>query len=259
ASGGSELEIVRVGFTANGTQIGEATSAPFSFTWSNVPAGIYSIRAVAIDEIGVSAFSDPIIIDVGGSPSSARIAWVSFHPADDMPSTDAANAGFTNAADVAYTQLLRQNGHDVTRIVTSGTPNAELLNAFDLVIISRSVGSGDYQDPPETLAWNGITAPMMILGGYVLRASRLGFVIGDSLPDTVGPVRLTVNDPDHPIFEGIDLDGDNTMVNPYADVVMYNDVVQRGISVNLDPVAGAGTVLATIGTAEDPTFGGTVI
>jgi hypothetical protein len=259
ASGGSGLEIVRVEFTANGTEVGEATSAPFSFTWPSVPAGIYSLRAVAIDEIGVSAFSDPIIIEVGGDPASARIAWVSFHPADDMPSTDASNAGFTNAADVAYTQLLRQNGHDVTRVVTSGTPDTELLNAFDLVIISRSVGSGDYQEAAETAAWNGITAPTLILGGYVLRANRLGFVIGNGIPDTIGPVRLTVNDPDHPIFEGIDLDDANTMANPYADVVMFNGVVQRGISVNADPVAGAGTVLATIGTPEDPAFGGTVI
>lgn len=191
--------------------------------------------------------------------TSAKIAWVSLHSASDAPSSAAAAAGFTQAPDVAYTDLLTANGHQVTRIVTSGTPDAALLNAFDLVIISRSVPSGDYQDPPETLAWNGITAPMMILDGYVLRNSRLGFTTGGTMVDTVGPVRLTVNEPNHPVFSGIGLDAVQTMVNPYADVVTFNGTGQRGISVNTDAIAGGGTVLATIGTADDPTVGGMVI
>lgn len=192
-------------------------------------------------------------------PSSARIAWVSFHSGDDTPSTAAAGVGFTRAPDVAYTDLLKANGHQLTRVVTSGTPDVTLLNAFDLVVISRSVPSGDYQDPPETAAWNGITAPTIILGGYVLRASRLGFTTGETIPDTAGPVRLTVNEPTHPMFAGIQLDANRTMVNTYADLVTYNGTVQRGISVNSSPVAGDGTVLATIGTDTDPAVGGMVI
>ncbi|MBM3838130.1 MAG: hypothetical protein FJ398_09220 [Verrucomicrobia bacterium] len=187
------------------------------------------------------------------------IAWISFHSADNRPSGAAATAGFTNAVDVACTDLLKRNGYSVTRIVTSGTPNATLLNGFGLVIISRSVPSADYQDPPETAAWHGIKAPTLILGGYVLRANRMGFVTGNNIPDTVGPVNLNVNDPAHPIFAGIALDASKTMVNPYADVVMYNDIVQRGISVNSDPVSEGGVVLATIGTVDDPAYGGTVI
>ncbi|MBI2947666.1 MAG: hypothetical protein HYY23_08460 [Verrucomicrobia bacterium] len=187
------------------------------------------------------------------------IAWVSFHSADNRPSAAAATAGFTNAVDVAYTDLLKKTGYSLTRIVSSGTPNATLLNGFGLVIISRSVPSADYQDPPETAAWHGIKAPAMILGGYVLRANRMGFVTGNSIPDTVGPVNLNVNDPAHPIFAGVALDANNTMVNAYADVVSFNDVVQRGISVNSDAISEGGVVLATIGSFDDPAYGGTVI
>lgn len=188
-----------------------------------------------------------------------KIAWVSFHPADDTPSANAATAGFTRAPDAAYTDLLEANGYLVTRVVTSGTPDTALLNTFDLVIISRSVPSGDYQDPPETAAWNGLTAPTMVLGGYVLRNSRLGFTTGATIPDTGGPVKLTVNDPSHPIFDGVALDASKTMVNTYASPVTFNGTVQRGISVNTDPLAGGGKVLATIGTAGDPAAGGMVI
>ena len=189
-----------------------------------------------------------------------KIAWVSFHPGDDTPATDAATAGFTRAPDVGYTELLASRNYAVTRIVTSGTPDTALLNTFDLVIISRSVPSGDYQDPPETLAWNtSLTAPTMIMGGYVLRNSRLGFTTGGTIPDTAGTITLKVNEPAHPIFAGVALDANNVMVNPYANLVTWNNTVQRGISVNTDPIAAGGKILATVGTAGDPAFGGMII
>lgn len=195
------------------------------------------------------------------SCDAADIRWVSFHPADDTPSAAAATAGFTMAVDVGYTDALEAAGHTVTRIVTSDIPNSASLNGADLVIISRSVPSVHYELDAETAAWNGITAPMMIMGGYVLRNSRLGFTTGGTIPDTTGTVSLTATNPAHPIFVGITLDAGNTMVNPYAGIVVtpFNGTTQRGISVNTDPLAGNGTILATIGTPGDPTFGGMVI
>jgi hypothetical protein len=144
-------------------------------------------------------------------------------------------------------------------VVTSGTPDTALLNTFDLVIISRSVPSGDYETAPETLAWNGITAPTMLMGGYILRNNRLGFTTGATIPDTAATVSLKVNNPGHPIFAGVNLDANGVMVNPYANLAMFNGTNQRGISVNTDPVAGNGTVLATIATAGDPAVNGMVI
>jgi hypothetical protein len=194
------------------------------------------------------------------SSNAANIIFVSFHAGDDTPSGAAATAGFTRAPDVGYTELLRNHGHTVTRYLTRDIPEAAVLNAADLVIISRSVPSGNYELDAETAAWNGITAPMIILGGYVLRNTRLGFTTGATIPDVSSPsVRLTVNNPAHPIFAGIALDGANTMVNPYAHGVSYTGTVQRGISVNTDPVAGGGTILARVGTAGDAAFGGMIV
>ena len=136
---------------------------------------------------------------------AATIVWVSFHPADNTPGSGAAGAGFTTATDKEYTDLLKANGFTVVRYVTTGTPDAALLNAADLVIISRSVGSANYQDAAAT-TWNTtITAPMMILGGYVIRQNRMGFSTGNTIPDITGDITLTANDPKHPIFAGIPL------------------------------------------------------
>jgi hypothetical protein len=198
------------------------------------------------------------LIPITGA-SAADIYWISFHPGDNMPSANAAAAGFTQAPDAAYTRLLEDNGHTVTRVVTSGTPDLTVLNAAQLVIISRSVPSGDYETDTETAAWNGLTAPTMILGGYVLRNNRLGFTTGTDIPDTVGTVSLSLEVPDHPIFEGIPRDANNDMATPYATSLSYNGIVQRGISVNTSPVAGDGTVLATVAGTADPAAGGMVI
>lgn len=191
---------------------------------------------------------------------AANIYFVSFHGGDNAPSAAATTAGFTQAPDVGYTQLLQANGHTVTRVVTSDIPDANLLNAADLVIISRSVPSGNYELDAETAAWNGITAPTIILGGYIIRNNRLGYTTGGTIPDvTSSELRLKANVPGHPIFSGIALDGGGLMVNAYANIATYTNTPQRGISVNTSPIAGSGVVLGTVGTSGDPAFGGMVI
>jgi hypothetical protein len=205
--------------------------------------------------------------------SAAKIGWVSFHGADNTPSAAAVTAGFTQAPDIGYTNALTAAGHQVTRVVTHGMPftpeETATLNGFDLIMLSRSVPSGNFQDPPETLFWNTtITKPVMILGGYIARANRMGQYTGSTIPDTGsvatagGPVRLQVTNPSHPIFAGIPLDGTNTMVNLYADVAttpFAPNTPQRGISVVTGPISGGGQVLATVNTAGDLANGGTVI
>src|ERR1051325_7299204 len=187
--------------------------------------------------------------------AGAKIVWVSFHPGDNTPSANAAAAGFTQAPDVEYTRLLTAAGHQVTRYVTTATPDVNLLNTFDVVITSRSGPSGNYQTAASTALWHGLTKPTMIMGGYIMRASRLGYTSGETIPDTTATIRLAVADPTHPIFTGVSLDAGNLMVNPYANIVTFKAITQRGISVPTDaPVAGA-NVLATVGNDTQTPFG----
>jgi hypothetical protein len=194
------------------------------------------------------------------SSHAANIVWVSFHPAEGTPSAAATTAGFTEAPDAPYTRLLTANGHTVTRVVSSDLPNAATLNAADLVIISRSVPSGHYELDPETAAWNGITAPTMILGGYILRANRLGYTSGTTIPDVAtNAVKLKAMAPGHPIFNGISLDANGFMANTYATAVTFTNRVQRGISVNTSAITNGGVVLAVVGNLGDAATGGMII
>ncbi len=260
AGADGEIEVARVDFAVNGEVVASATQSPYTASWS-AEEGIFGVTATVVDEIGQAVTTDSVtlVVSASGSSDAANIAWVSFHPADDTPSNAAGAAGYTAAPDVEYTQMITANGHKITRVLTGPNPDVGVLNAYDLVIISRSVSSGDYSAADATAAWNGIESPMLILGGYIMRSSRLGLTTGTTMVDTVGPIQLQIEDTSHPIFEGIELDGSGVMVNDYAGVMEFQGTVERGISVNNNDLAGEGVVLASSGTFDDPTYGGPMI
>ena len=57
-----EGQLTRVEFLNGTTVLGTDTAAPYTFTWSSVPAGSYSLRAVAYDAAGASATSAAITV-----------------------------------------------------------------------------------------------------------------------------------------------------------------------------------------------------
>jgi hypothetical protein len=209
----------------------------------------------------------------GLAVQAASIAWVSYHSADNLPTVNAGNAGFTNAPDVGYTALLAANGHTVTRFVRTnefeGDPTlVAALNTNQLVIIGRSITSGDFDSDTERAGWHGsITVPLMSINGYIDRNNRLGFHTGDTIPDVNSTnMRLRVIAPTHPIFAGVSLNATNLMVNPYSQRVYFTNYItgattnlQAGISVVTSPVIGGGTILATVGTPGDAAIGGMVV
>ena len=209
----------------------------------------------------LSAFSlMALSLATANAQEGPNIVWVSFNDdQEDLPADDAAPLGFELASDHIYTQLLRTAGANITRHLSAdGDIDTAVLNSADLVIISRSVVSGQYDD--EATAWNTtVTAPVMMMTAYILRDNRKGFTTGNTIVDTVDLVRLKAEDPSHAIFNGIELDDQNVMINDYANVVTFNGIVQRGLSVNNNPIIDAGKLIATVGTESDPTHGGMII
>jgi len=197
-------------------------------------------RALSEDEVKYLA---------GERAPKANIIFVSFHGADDAPSAGAADAGFTEASDKGYTDLLTAAGYGVTRYIQTGTPDVNMLNAADLVIISRACGSTSFQGDAAT-RWNTtITAPIINLHAWTVRKSRLGFVTASNNPaDATGNIKLTATDPTHPIFAGISMDANNVMTNDFggAPQVYPDGTLTLGVSISTDPVNAEGTVLATV-------------
>ncbi len=68
--------VTKVDFYRDGTLITTLTAAPYSFTWTNVPAGNYSLTAVATNDAGTSATSAAVAIAVNSGV--AQIYYI--HP-----------------------------------------------------------------------------------------------------------------------------------------------------------------------------------
>jgi len=63
----SDGTIARVEFYNGTTLLNTDTAAPYSFTWSSVPAGTYAVKAVAYDNSGASASSATVTVTVSAA------------------------------------------------------------------------------------------------------------------------------------------------------------------------------------------------
>jgi hypothetical protein len=63
----SDGSVSKVEFYQNGVKLGEAASAPYSFAWNGVLAGIYTLTAVATDDKGALGTSVPIQVTVNSA------------------------------------------------------------------------------------------------------------------------------------------------------------------------------------------------
>jgi regulation of enolase protein 1 (concanavalin A-like superfamily) len=66
-----EGQLAQVEFLNGQTVLGTDTTAPYTFTWSNVAAGTYSLTAKARDTAGAVATSTPVTVTVAATTSSA--------------------------------------------------------------------------------------------------------------------------------------------------------------------------------------------
>lgn len=88
----------------------------------------------------------------------------------------------------------------------------DLLDAADLVIISRSTNSGNYNSDDEPTQWNSITAPLIQMSAYLVRNSRWKWIDSSSATNNSGAPTMQVLDPNHPVFAGVTLDPNNMVV-----------------------------------------------
>lgn len=80
ASASDSDGIARVEFHSGTTIIGTDTTSPYTFSWANVPAGSYSLSAVAVDRLGATTRSAArsVIVNNPAAPTTAL-----FNPSPD--------------------------------------------------------------------------------------------------------------------------------------------------------------------------------
>lgn len=89
----SDGSVVEVEFLANGTVLGKATAAPWSYNWSGMAAGTYKLVARAFDDKGFSGLSSPVEITITGTGPVNQAPTVSLTaPADNSTYTFGSSA-----------------------------------------------------------------------------------------------------------------------------------------------------------------------
>jgi len=168
-----------------------------------------------------------LVFGLSVSAQGITIIWVS----DDKG---------TDGTDQGWIDMLVANGYTVNLDFRSqegrtlDTAEIAALDAADLVIFSRDTSSGDYNGATEIAQWNGITTPLICLSAYQYRSSRWKWMNSTSTSTTTAPLLAVM--PEHPIFDGVNLDGNNQVAILTAQSNVGND--------NVDP-ANNYTLIAT--------------
>lgn len=89
----SDGTVAKVDFFQGATLLASDTTPPYSFSWTNVPAGTYSLRAVATDNLGAT----------GSSPAVSITARATGQPPIVAVTSPTSGASFTCAASVQVT------------------------------------------------------------------------------------------------------------------------------------------------------------
>ena len=105
-----ENRLARVDFYQGSTLLGSDTGSPYSFNWSSVPAGSYTLTAVAVDVDGATAGSAAVNITVTVAQSATRVAFTASTDHDSIVTSYllevfASGADVNTASPIASTDL----------------------------------------------------------------------------------------------------------------------------------------------------------
>ncbi len=178
----SDGSVTQVTFYAGTSLLGTLTNAPFSLAWSSVPAGNYSLTAVATDDAGASSTSASVNISV--------ISPVNLPPLVTL-TNPVNNATFTAPANLTLDADATDSDGSVTQVTFyAGT---SLL--------------GTLTNAPFSLAWSSVPA-----GNYSLTAVATDDAGASS---TSAPVNILVSTPSTFAYVNVEAES-GSLVSPMA-------------------------------------------
>jgi regulation of enolase protein 1 (concanavalin A-like superfamily)/uncharacterized protein (DUF2141 family) len=136
-AGDVDGSVTRVDFYADTQLVGSATASPFTVTWTNVPAGTYSLAAVATDNEDETATSAPISVTVATAPTNA--------PPTVSMSGPAPGASYTAPATISLSATAADVDGSVTRVdFYAGTQLVGSDTASPFTATWTNVAAGTY-------------------------------------------------------------------------------------------------------------------
>ncbi|HYG14390.1 MAG TPA: Ig-like domain-containing protein, partial [Bacteroidia bacterium] len=163
--------VTKVDFYNGGTLLGTDASAPYSFPWTNVAAGTYTITAKATDNSGAVTTSSPITVVVNGIPGS-DVTIQAETACEIVGILETKNAGFNGAS---YVNVDNEVGTTIAWSVNSQVNQTVSLTLRYAATTDRNMSltvNGTMQVPvvslPSTGAfttWNTSTVQITLVAG----------------------------------------------------------------------------------------------
>ena len=150
--------ITKVQFYDGTTLLGEVATAPYTFSWSSVPAGNYSFSAQVVYDSGTTVAS-----------STAHVTVAELPPPTIALTAPANGASFTAPATISLAANVAANGHAISKV--------QFFNGPTLL--------GEDAAAPYTFSWSSVTA-----GNYTLSAQAV-YDAGSSVASTSATVTVT--------------------------------------------------------------------
>ncbi|GEO03937.1 hypothetical protein AAE02nite_16010 [Adhaeribacter aerolatus] len=160
----SDGSVSKVEFFNGTTKLGEDLSSPYSFTWSNVSAGSYTLTAKATDNAGLSTTSAPVNITVAPATTTTAPAPVPAPAPSTAGVTIAITAPVTNSSQVIPTNLYlaanattNDGGISKVEFYNGSTKLGEKTWApYEIYVINAAAGT--YTITAKVFTTSGITA-----------------------------------------------------------------------------------------------------
>ena len=166
--------IASVKFYNGSTLLGTSTSSPYTFSWTNVAAGNYSLTAKATDANGVSTSSSAAAVTVSGLPSI---------------SLSANNTSFTAPAIITLTAAASEANGTISKVeFFNGSTLLGTVTNSPFTYTWSNVGTGNYNLTAEAFDNNNNTATSSAVAVTVT-------LQGVAPSFTLQPVSMTVTAP----------------------------------------------------------------
>ena len=168
----SDGTVAKVDFYRNSTLIGTDTTSPYSIVWSNAPAGIYNLTAVATDNSGATGTSAAVSVTVNSLPTVSLTA-----PANGATFTAPANLTLSaNAADAdgTITKVEFFNGTTLIGTVTASPYNFAWNNilpgSYSLTAKATDNRGATKTSTAAAITVNSAGAALFVVGNTTLNA-----------------------------------------------------------------------------------------
>lgn len=137
--------IAKVEFYQGNTKLGESTTSPYTFTWNNVSAGSYALKAIVTDNCGVTISSSIVNVIVTSSQGTIVINIT-------KPTSGATLQNVVDVnAKVYDTRFGTSDGSGISEVIfyllkgsTVVQSHQELTSSYDWSLDVAGLASGDY-------------------------------------------------------------------------------------------------------------------